>query len=340
LWQSVRTWLPRVVVLLAVVSLFSLVLPHVLAVDWHLVVTSLLAIPIRNLVLLGLIWIVGLGLHTFTLTAALPGLTHRQALQLSLTGSAIANVLPVGGAAGIALNGRMVGSWGFDRHAFAAYTVVTNVWDVMAKLLLPLLALPLLLGPGASVLGWLGVPSVLGAAGIGLAGLLVALMIASERVTSGVGALLDAAVSAVLRAARARRPVTIGSFLVHVRHRSAALIHRGWPRLTFGMLAYVASLAVLLYACCWVAGVALPTTAIALGFVVERLLTLAGITPGGAGVIEVGLGAVLVFFGGAAIPVATAVLLYRIFTFGIEIPVGGLGIAAWLAGRRRAASVA
>ena len=46
------------------------------------------------------LWVAGLVAHTMTLTAALPGLTHRRALLLSLTGSAVANVLPLGGAAG------------------------------------------------------------------------------------------------------------------------------------------------------------------------------------------------------------------------------------------------
>ena len=82
------------------------------------------------------LWAFGLFTHTFTLTAALPRLTHGRALMLSLTGSAVANVLPLGGAAGIALNT----GWsavGLDNNAFATYTVVTNAWDVLIKLALP-----------------------------------------------------------------------------------------------------------------------------------------------------------------------------------------------------------
>ncbi|MEZ5191932.1 MAG: hypothetical protein R2734_05130 [Nocardioides sp.] len=53
---------------------------------------------------------------TPSLRAALPGLSMRRALTLSLTGSAVANVLPVGGAAGIVLNHRMTRSWPRQRR--------------------------------------------------------------------------------------------------------------------------------------------------------------------------------------------------------------------------------
>ena len=53
----------------------------------------------------------GLLIHSFVLTGALPGLTRRRALTLNLTGSAVANVLPFGGAAGMSLNYVMIRRW-------------------------------------------------------------------------------------------------------------------------------------------------------------------------------------------------------------------------------------
>ena len=70
------------------------------------------------------------------------------------------------------------------------------------------------------------------------------------------------------------------------------------------------------------------------GFAAERLLTLAGLTPGGAGLVEVGLAGLLVALGGDPVAVVSGVLLYRLFTFGLEIPVGGVSLAAWLWLRR------
>ena len=76
-------------------------------------------------------------------------------------------------------------------------------------------------------------------------------------------------------------------------------------------------------------------TPVLVGFVGERLLTMAGLTPGGAGIVEVGLSGLLIAGGGVPLAVVTAVLLYRLFTYGLEIPVGGLGVAAWQSQRRR-----
>ena len=74
------------------------------------------------------------------LSAALPGLGVRRSLLLNLSGSAVANVVPLGGAVGTALNWRMVRRWGHSNAAFVAYCVLTNVLDVLTKLVLPLVA--------------------------------------------------------------------------------------------------------------------------------------------------------------------------------------------------------
>ncbi len=69
---------------------------------------------------------------------------------------------------------------------------------------------------------------------------------------------------------------------------------------------------------------------VALAFCAERLATLAGITPGGLGVVEVGLaGALMLAPGADPAGVAAGALLYRALTFGLEIPVGGLLLALW-----------
>ena len=72
----------------------------------------------------------GLVVHSRVLTAALPGLTVRRALTLNLTGSALSNVLPLGGGLGIGLNYVMVRRWGFTSRQFSLYTGAVNAWHV------------------------------------------------------------------------------------------------------------------------------------------------------------------------------------------------------------------
>ena len=89
---------------------------------------------------LAAIWLGGLGIYSLVLSAALPGLGVRRSLLLNLSGSAVANVLPLGGAVATALNWRMVRTWGHSDGSFVAFTLLTNALDVLTKLLLPLVA--------------------------------------------------------------------------------------------------------------------------------------------------------------------------------------------------------
>ncbi|MCC6833261.1 MAG: UPF0104 family protein, partial [Thermoleophilia bacterium] len=60
-----------------------------------------------------------------------------------------------------------------------------------------------------------------------------------------------------------------------------------------------------------------------------RILTAVPITPGGLGVVELGLTGALVGFGGDQEPVVAAVLAYRVLTMVPPIALGGLCLAVW-----------
>jgi uncharacterized protein (TIRG00374 family) len=60
-----------------------------------------------------------------------------------------------------------------------------------------------------------------------------------------------------------------------------------------------------------------------------RLLTAVPITPGGLGVVELGLSAALVGFGGSNDEVVAAVLLYRALTFLPPIALGAILGLTW-----------
>jgi uncharacterized membrane protein YbhN (UPF0104 family) len=77
----------------------------------------------------------------------------------------------------------------------------------------------------------------------------------------------------------------------------------------------------------------LPIALVAAGYAVDRLLTLIPVTPGGVGVVEAGVTAVLVAVGGDPTAVATGVLLFRAFTYFAEIPLGGAVILGWFTHR-------
>jgi uncharacterized protein (TIRG00374 family) len=60
-----------------------------------------------------------------------------------------------------------------------------------------------------------------------------------------------------------------------------------------------------------------------------RILTTVPLTPGGLGVVELGLTGALVKFGGGEAPVVAAVLLYRVLTYVPPIAAGGVCLLVW-----------
>jgi putative heme transporter len=179
-------------------------------------------------------------------------------------------------------------------------------------------------------------PTVAVAAGLAVLSGLVAATLSRPALTERVGESLDRVVGGVLKRTGSTRPVRIGAALVDLRAGCSHIVRTRWLRLSLGTTLYTALLFALLWACLAITGAGVGPMVVLAGFTVERLLTLAGLTPGGAGVVEVGLTGVLIALGGAPAGVVAGVLLYRALTYGLEIPVGGVGLATWLWLRRRA----
>ncbi|WP_344194522.1 lysylphosphatidylglycerol synthase transmembrane domain-containing protein [Pedococcus aerophilus] len=315
-------------------GILALALPRVAGAQWDDIAHALASLSVAHLLLLTLVWLAGLWAHTPALTAALPGLSHRRALLLNLTGSFVSNLLPLGGAAGTVANWRMARSWGFASPAFARWALVTNLFDTTLKLALPGVALLWLAAAGVEAGGAVGT-----AAYVGL-GLLTAVVVVlwflarDDRTVTFLGRLADRIASRV----RFVRPPAEGyaARAAAFRRDSAALIASGWWRMALGKIAYAALQAVLLWLSLRVLGSWVSPAVVLAAFAVERILSMVVITPGATGLVEVGMAGVLVALGVDPTMSAAGVLLYRAFTFGMEIPVGGLSMLAWSLSRRTA----
>ena len=94
-------------------------LPYFVDVEWSDIGGQFATLSAQVVVGLVALWLAGLWAYTFVLTASLPGLTHPQALTLNATGSAVSNLMPFGGAAGVALTFALARSWGFRTNPMA-----------------------------------------------------------------------------------------------------------------------------------------------------------------------------------------------------------------------------
>jgi uncharacterized protein (TIRG00374 family) len=315
-------------------GLVVFVLPTVIGTTVGAVGQSIASVPTTRVLALVLLWMAGIYVHSFVLTGALPGLSRPRALTLNLTGSAVANVLPFGGATGMALNHHMIRAWGMSTASFASFTLVTNVWVVLLKLALPPIAL-LALVLGGSTVGPHTTVEVLAASSAFLLLLAVlVLLVVSRRsavtVSHHLGRLVESGVR--WRQVSATR---VEDALLVCRDSVASVVSTRGTQLSAGMLGYAFLQATLLWACLGAVGVHPSLAVVLAAFAADRVMTLVPVTPGGVGFAEVGATATLAGFGVAAAPAAAAVLLYRTFTFAAEVPVGGVWLVGWFTLRRR-----
>jgi putative heme transporter len=89
----------------------------------------------------------------------LPSIRLREAAVVNLGSNAVANTLPAGGALAMGVSWAMLSSWGVSTAEYVLYTLVSGIWNVFARLGLPVLALVILATasrPGAGLIAAVG----------------------------------------------------------------------------------------------------------------------------------------------------------------------------------------
>ena len=308
-------------------GLLGWALPHFAHTSWGAVWAVLRTIPLSTALGLMLIMMSGLWLYTFTFTGSLPGLTHVKALIVNVSGSAVANVLPAGGAVGVAATYKQLRSWGFTRRHVSTSIIVTGVWNVLARLALPILGI-LAMVFGAGQLN----PAVMRAASAGAVGGVIVLglfvgVLASPRVAQRVGVVLEAAARLLPGGAFAG---SIGRHVVELRAQTISVVRHGWLSMTFGLIGFFGMNYLLFWFCLNTVGVQLPFAYMFFAFTLSRLLTSVSVTPGGVGISETGVAALLVGWGAHPAQATAGVVLYSLYVHFFEVPLGALGWLAWL----------
>ncbi len=301
-----------VVVLLVLVR----VLPGMVGTTWSDVGAMLASVSPLALAGLTVLWCGTLVAHAVVQTSALPGLTMRDAVVVNMSSSAISSAVPFGGPASLALTWTMLRSWGFDRHQFSAYTLVSTVVSAVVRLLVPVVAALVLLASGR-----------LPAQADRIAVVAVVALVA-------VAAVVGVVASPPLRRRLANAPhhhrlgrlardvdVAIG--------RSLTVIGRRWRGLLGGWVAQLALQYLLLWACFAAAGAQVGPLLCLVAFGAGRLMSVLPLTPGGLGVNEAGVGALLVALGAQPGPTIAALLLFACYMVVLDVPLGALAMLAW-----------
>ncbi|SOC49589.1 conserved hypothetical protein [Blastococcus aggregatus] len=285
--------------------------------------------------LVAVVGAVNLGSYALLWAAAVPGLGWWRALMVDQSSTAISNTVPAGFAFGVGTTAAMYHSFGFSPGVITRAVAVTGISNSLVKLAMPALALLGLLlvrdpHPGLAVAAVLG--SVL---------LLVAVAALTAVLTHRrAGAVLAGAAERVAGRIARRRGRSGPSGWVgrtdRFRTDSLELLRTRWVALAgAAVFSHVALFLVLLTCLRTVDGQGADVhwVVVLAVFAVTRLVTIVPITPGALGVAELSYVAGLTAVGVGAAAAGGAVLLFRLLTWFLPVP---LGLGAWLLWRRGA----
>ncbi len=300
-------------------------LPRIAHTTWTEVWALLSQLQASTLLGLTVLMISGLWLVTFLYTGSLKGLTHYQAMIVNAAGSSIGNLLPGGGAAGVVVTYKQLRSWGFLRRDISTMVIVTGVWNVLARVVLPVVGIAAIIFGIGQLNPVVAQAAVLGAL-IGI-GVVIAFwgVLASEEFAHKLGRWIMR-VSRRLRRRR-RSEVDLEQVITNLRRDIIDIVRYGWLEMTYGLVGFFGVYYILFWFCLNSMGVQMPFAYMFGAYTVGRLLTAVGITPGGLGVTEAGTAAVLVGWGADPAQATAGVVLFSLYTHFFEVP---LGVLAWL----------
>jgi uncharacterized membrane protein YbhN (UPF0104 family) len=263
--------------------------------------------------------------------AALPNLGFRRAFVLTQASTASTYIAPGGAAVGVALAYAILRGWGFPAGPVGLAVAVTGIWNQLALLGFPAVALALLTihQEGNALLQTV---ATIGLVVFVVAAASFALALSTPRFARFLGDNIARLVNWVLRRF-GRGPVGWGGdSFVRFRSQAIGLLRHRWLLLTLGTLAGQLSVFVLLLVSLRVLGVSASEVSAVEAFAAWSLVRLLGslpITPGGIGVVELGLTTALVGFGGENAEVVAAVLVYRFLSIVPTLILGLIAGATW-----------
>lgn len=262
---------------------------------------------------------------------ALPGLRFFRALEVTQASTALSLVVPGGVAAGAGASWAMLRGWGFPRREITRAIALVSLWNQFLNLFYPVVALALLTAVGEdtallTTTAFVGIVILV----VVITGFVLGLV--NDRLAHEVGD-QAARLANWARGKLRKGPVTWGGPSFERFRRSAGdLLKRRWHILTLVSLLGSMSVFVVLLVALRALGVPASEVTVTEAFAAWALVRLLGsvpITPGGIGVIEVGLTTALVAFGGNNAGVVAAVLVFRFLTMVPTIAYGLVAAATW-----------
>jgi len=295
---------------------------------------------------IGLILIATVGLIIIYVTpylAALPGLRFKPAFYTRQTSFMVSNVIPGGGAWGLAVQFGMLSTYGVRAAPATATIGITSVWNTLVTLSLPVVALTALAVTGQSTSDQLLATAIAFVVVVLMIGLFV-LILRSEEYARKVGRFGNKLIAAAGKLIRRDLDIDAVDAIVEFRRSIVDVVLDRWFLITISNVGQQLAQFFILY----LAVVALqggfdgPVT---LGeafaaFSFGRLATFIPVPPGGLGTTDAIINAMLTSFGMPNNDALAATLVWRAMTYFPQVIIGTITMLLWRRDRNKATQAA
>ena len=284
---------------------------------------------------LGLIILATIGLiilYVTPYTAALPGLRFKPAFYTRQTSFMISNVIPGGGAWGLAVQYGMLSSYGYGPAPASATIGITSVWNTLVTLSLPVIALIGLAATGVSS-GQAATVTLIAAAAVIAMIVVFALILRSESFARKLGQWADKIINWGAGLIHKQVDVDAVAGILHFRDSIVDVVRDRWLLITLANVGQQLAQFSILY----LAVVALqggfngPVTLIEAfaAFAFGRLATFIPVPPGGLGTTDAIITAALTSFGLANNDALAATMVWRAATYFPQVIIGVITLLLW-----------
>ena len=274
--------------------------------------------------------------YPIVLVQVMRTLRLRESFVNHMTGTAITNSVPSGGALALPVNYAIYMSWGFTPESVTAGLLAAGVWDWFGRIALPVLAVL-----GVALLGdalwWMWVVSIVGVLIVTLMAVVLVKVLGSEESAQRMADWLDGVGTWVFNRIHREKPDIVAA-VMQFRTDLNSILQTRALRLTVATIFNHAAMATLFTVSIYAVGVTTDDIAVPwviLAFSLGRFLVMIPVSPGGLGLVDLGWLGLLTLGWQATNPgvpvdhdlLAAGALLFRGLTLLPPIPIG---MASWL----------
>ncbi len=336
--QPHRAWWKQAisggVTLIVLVAVFGFVLPGL--ADYRSILEYISSISPLEWVLLAFAASAFLVAYPIVLEQVMRSLRLREAFVNHMTGTAITNSVPSGGAIALPVNYTMYMSWGFTPGSISAALLSAGVWDWFGRLALPVLAVV-----GVALVGgalwWMWAVSLVGVLVVTAMVFVLVKLLGSEDGARRIARWSDRFGAKVFERLNNDKP-DIESGIMQFRRELDGIVRTRASRLTVSTVFNHVSMAALFTVSVYAVGVTpdqISVPWVVLAFALGRFLVMIPVSPGGLGLVDLGWIGLLTLGWQATNPgtpvdtdlISAGVLLFRGLSLLPPIPIG---MASWL----------